>query len=79
MTNDPAALGATLAIAEAIRALGRVPSGHLYARLMGHMSLETYMAMLDVLKRAGLIAVDGAHEIRWIGPLATTEQKEIIQ
>jgi hypothetical protein len=35
------------------------PSGELYACLMGHMSLETYMTFLDVLKRSGRIQEKG--------------------
>jgi hypothetical protein len=38
--EEQAALATVVAVGEAIKALGKVPSGHLYARLMGHMSLE---------------------------------------
>ena len=64
-----AALQALAALAEAIRDLGEVPSGHLYAVVMSSgMSLATYQSMIDRLKGAGLIAVDGSHLIRWTGP-----------
>lgn len=32
-----------------------LPSGHLYARLMGRMSLETYQGIIDILVAAGKI------------------------
>ncbi len=65
---NPAALNAVKALADAIRELGRVPSGHLYASIMGSVDLETYQAVIDILKRASLVSEDGAHELRWIGP-----------
>ena len=54
------------AIANAIRELGRVPSGELYARVMGQVSLEQYDRILGILKGAELIEVKN-HEITWIG------------
>ena len=58
---------ATAALAEAIRDLGSVPSGHLYARVMGHMTAEQYAWAIDRLKGAGLVAEDN-HVLRWVGP-----------
>jgi len=55
------------AIGEAIRDLGTVPSGHLYAAVMGHMSLSTYQAILGDLEDRGRIKQDRSHLIRWIG------------
>ena len=55
------------AVGDAIRDLGRVPSGHLYARLMGHFTLEQYGAIIDVLKRAGLVREE-CHELIWVEP-----------
>jgi len=63
-----AAVGAVLAIADCIRALGSVPSGHLYARLMGHMSLETYEAVIGLLVEAGKVRRRSNHLLEWIGP-----------
>lgn len=57
------------AIAEAIRKLGTVPSGHLYASLMGHLSLDQYQQIIGRLKRAGLVS-ESYHELTWIGPAA---------
>ena len=47
------------AIYETIRDLGGVPSGHLYARLMGRMSLDTYNLMISTLKQQGLVSESG--------------------
>jgi hypothetical protein len=65
---NPAVLTAVKALADAIRELGSVPSGHLYASIMGSVSLENYTAVLDILKRAGLVSEDGSNMLRWIGP-----------
>ena len=55
------------AIAEAIRELKEVPSGHLYARIAGKISSETYERVLTALKIAGLISVSPSHLITWTG------------
>ena len=60
-----AAVSVIMAISEAIRELGRVPSGHLYAQVMGHMSLETYQGVIDALKRAGLVEEKNS-ELIWL-------------
>lgn len=56
-----------LAVAETIQELGSVPSGHLYAQLMGVMSLADYQAIIDSLERSKLILIKN-HLITWIGP-----------
>jgi hypothetical protein len=35
--------------------LGGIPSGHLYARLMHLIELDTYNLIIDTLKRVGLV------------------------
>jgi SOS-response transcriptional repressor LexA len=55
------------AIAEAIKELGTVPSGHLYARIAGKISSETFERVLATLKGAGLISVSSSHLITWTG------------
>lgn len=55
------------ALSEAIRELGEVPSGHLYAHLLGRMSLSAYMSMIDALAGATLITRRN-HLLVWIGP-----------
>lgn len=62
-----AAVGMVAAIAETVRELGKVPSGELYAQLMGTVSLEQYEQILGLLKRADLVKVE-SHELIWIGP-----------
>lgn len=65
-----AVLEIMLAMSEAIRELGRVPSGVLYAQMMGALpglSLQSYQSIVDRLVGAGLIKVV-AHELIWIGP-----------
>jgi len=61
------AIRVTAALAEAIRAVGSVPSGHLYARVVGQMGIDTFTGAIELLKRAGLVEEKG-HELRWIGP-----------
>lgn len=53
------------AIAEAIRELGAVPSGHLYAQVMGHLSESEYQKIIGILKGAGLVVETNAHMLVW--------------
>lgn len=58
-------------IADAIRELGEVPSGHLYANLMSTgLTLNGFQSVLGILTKAGLIRVEN-HVITWIGKAAT--------
>ena len=63
-----AALAVTMAVAETIREAGEVPSGTVYAALIGRVSLEGYQSMLRNLKNAGLVEETPAHLLKWIGP-----------
>lgn len=63
-----AAFDLLAAVAEAIRAAGEVPSGHLYALLCSKVSLEGYEKILGILVRAGLVEKASNHMLRWIGP-----------
>ena len=67
-TDVQAAFEVLKAVAEAIRELGEVPSGHLYARMMDHLSLAQFEQVLGVLKGAGLVRESNAHLLTWIGP-----------
>jgi hypothetical protein len=60
-------VGIVVAVAETIKELGSVPSGHLYARLMGHMNLETYENIIGVLVRKGLVRHEPSHLLVWTG------------
>ncbi len=55
------------AVAEAIRSLGSVPSGTLYAQLMSKIDLPTYTKLIDTLKGAGLVKESG-HLLTWVEP-----------
>jgi len=66
-----AAIRTIAAVAETIRELGSVPSGHLYAQLMPTgMTLQTYQFIIDKLKGAGLID-EKNHLISWVLPEPT--------
>lgn len=57
----------TLAIAEAIRELGEVPSGVLYAQIMSQMTIDTYNAIIKMLIGAGLVSQKN-FLLTWVGP-----------
>lgn len=63
-----AAVLALGALAEAIRALGSVPSGHLYAQVGGYFSADSYERAIATLVRTGLVARSPAHLLTWTGP-----------
>jgi len=64
-----AAYEMTFAVAETIREAGEVPSGTVYAALIGRVDLEGYNGLLRNLKNAGLVEETPAHLLRWVGPL----------
>ena len=55
------------AISETIRELKEVPNGHLYARIMGTLSLDQYNQVIAILVRAKLVA-NKNDLLVWIGP-----------
>ena len=61
------AMAFVMAVADAIKELGTVPNGHLYANLMGHMSLENYQKVIDLLKRSGVVTESASHLLTWVG------------
>lgn len=65
--QERATIDAVAALGAAIKQLGEVPSGHLYARVMGHLTLEQYTWLIDALKRAHLVE-EKNHVLRWVGP-----------
>jgi hypothetical protein len=67
-----AALEIAFALSEAIRELGEVPSGHLYAHVMGKMDLELYEAAIGAIVRAGLVKRRG-DVLVWVG----TKENEV--
>jgi hypothetical protein len=60
------AIQTTKAIAEAIRELGSVSDGALYAGVMSHLDLGQYHAIIDILVQAKLIT-NTNHRLVWIG------------
>lgn len=50
-----AAIAIARVIANAIKELGQIPNGHLYAQVMGSIGYENYMACIAMLKRSGVI------------------------
>jgi hypothetical protein len=60
------ALRAVTAVADAIRQLRVVPSGHLYGSVMGVLSRESYERVIDLLKDAGVVSEDSQHVLRWV-------------
>ena len=74
-----AAIGIVAAVGTAIKELGSVPSGHLYARLMGHMSLATYQTIISNIASTGLIRVDANHLLVWTGPNGPASEQRLNQ
>lgn len=68
-----AALAIVQAVAETIRELREVPSGHLYASLMGRLTLDQYNRVIGLLKRSGLVEEPSAHLLRWVEPVTPPE------
>jgi len=64
-----AATMVVVTVGQAIRELGSVPNGHLYARLMGHLSLDSYNAVIETLKKAGVVKEEN-NVLTYIGPKA---------
>lgn len=77
MTATPAqrtaAFNIVLSVAEAIRDLKSVPSSHLYAHLMGQMTLDQYNFVISTLKGAGVVTESG-HLLTWTGPAAAPKE-----
>ena len=62
-----AGLAILLAVSETVREAKRVPSGTVYAALIGRVTFEGYQALIRTLKGAGLIE-EKANELIWVGP-----------
>jgi hypothetical protein len=67
-----AALEIIQAVGEAIQTLGRVPSGELYANLMGTLSFERYTEIVRILVNAGVVREERSGLLTWIGPVRRT-------
>jgi hypothetical protein len=62
-----AAVNTIQALAEVVRIAGEIPSGHLYARFRGALTLNGYQAAIELLKGANLVE-EHNFLLRWIGP-----------
>ena len=56
-----------ITMAEAIRDLGEVPNREFYVRVMPYLSFTSYQAIIESLKRSGVIE-EKSHVLRWVGP-----------
>ena len=54
------------AIADAIRELRSVPSGHLYAQVMARLAFPEYEKVIGILKGAGLVRESNDHLLTWV-------------
>ena len=63
-----------MAVSESIRELKQVPSGVLYAQLMGVMDLATYNRIVQTLKDAGVVR-EQFHVLHWIDPKPLTAKQ----
>jgi hypothetical protein len=68
VANAKAAVDIILAIANWIRDIKEIPSGLLYANVMGSISLADYEKIIAILVNADLVAKDASHLLRWVGP-----------
>ena len=55
-----------LALRDAIKELGSIPSGHLYANVCGSIDLQTYTWAIEQIKAAGLIE-ERTHLLVFVG------------
>jgi hypothetical protein len=63
-----AALQIANALKDAIKELGQVPAGVLYANVMGHMSLDTFETIISILVKENVVRRDASHMLTYIGP-----------
>lgn len=64
-TQLTAAVECAAALGRVIRDTKEIPSGHLYAQVMGRCSLENYNALIRILTQTGLVEERG-DVLRWV-------------
>jgi hypothetical protein len=65
-----AALQVIKAVADTIKEMGTIPSGHVYAAFMSAgISLEAYESIINRLVQEGFVRRDPHHLLTWVGPL----------
>lgn len=62
-----AVLDLMVTMTELIRVKGEIPSGELYALVMGELNLRTYELILSKIKGSGLV-IEKNHLLVWVGP-----------
>jgi hypothetical protein len=62
-----AGLKIMFAVAETIREAGSIPSGTLYAALVGRVDINGYESIIRTLKNTGLVT-EQSHMLTWVGP-----------
>lgn len=62
-------------VADVIHNAGELPSGTLYAMLMGCMDLRSYNNVIGILKRTGLVQ-ERSFLLTWTGPRFEEKPKE---
>jgi hypothetical protein len=66
-TNQENTIALCKIIADCIKELGSVPSGHLYARLMHNFTLEEYETIINLIINTGFVRKESSHLLVWIG------------
>jgi hypothetical protein len=61
-----AGLARVRAIADCIREIGAVPSGHLYAQVCGRLTIAEYDKIIGILKHAGMVTESSSHMLTWV-------------
>jgi hypothetical protein len=61
-----AALSMVMAIGDAIKELGSVPNGVLYANICGHIPYGAYMQSIAILEQSGVITQKN-NVLTWVG------------
>jgi hypothetical protein len=61
------AVGVSAAIGVAIKTLGEVPAGHLYARVMAHLTLDQFNSAIARLEHAKVVRRRRDHMLVWTG------------
>lgn len=67
MTKTKAANAITGVVRDIVKEMGSVPSGHLYAILMGMLTLDEYQAIVASLVDKGDVTLSGNHLLSWEG------------
>lgn len=55
-----------LALSESIRELGEIPAGHLYARCLDYLDLDTFERLIGIIVDSGVVERRG-HLLVWKG------------